>query len=233
MRKMFCLLITMLLLVSIAQADEIMFRGIPWGSSIDEVKDALAAMGSSFVYKDTNMLSWDACKPYGYDFFEYPTGHKLSLIPATEDFKVAGYSVENITVYCAYGLEDGVQKKSKDSNFYLASYIFDVVDVRAAYNDLKKKLNQLYGDGEIATGNATMVWAMYKQEAVEWHGDNETGILLNVVTTNEGSDFNMDSLMLFYGKTNSKEMLNTICDTIRQELIGEERHSKTNSIDGL
>ena len=218
-------------------AKEITFRGLPWGISLDKAKEELDIDGNFWESNEAFITSWEACKPQGYDWFDnLYLGHELScsFYGGKKSLNVAGYPVEYVSLYFAYGLDDGVQYDSKDSEFYLAGYRFDVTDIRGTYEDLKEKLNSIYGEGHKAQADdSIMLWAMYDEMATEWCGANNTGVILYATVTKEGSEFNTDSLVLCYGKTDSQGMLRNIDNAITQEKIAEETKNRNDSIVGL
>ncbi len=159
MKRKFALAITILVLVSsCAFADEVTFRGIPWGSNVETLEKALKSDGVFISSMDGFAVPYPALfkisrSKQAFALLQDGVNQSREEIGwfTTAGFitplKVAGYDVELISAYSFYGLSDGaISTEKKDSVFYAAEYTFDVRDKEAAYRDLKEKLTVLYGD---------------------------------------------------------------------------------------
>ena len=204
MKKSICSTIVLLLCVaflSVSWADEILFRGIPWGTSLKELEDQ-GYLKDSYPYDDylpyeaymTTHPSWrnalGGCTPYvsGFDCTCYP-----------RDMKVAGYTVGYMSLYCHYAVENGKINKSEASSvLYAADYALTPEDYEAAYANLKSKLSDLYGDvKETVTYEEKVYNGIYCEVANAtsvWSGDNNTHVVLGSKWIIDESKLNIDSV---------------------------------------
>ena len=224
---------------------EIRFRNISWGINIDEVKQALSDIE---LWNDGDgypLSHWSDKQAYyivreengwmGWCFNNY-TGEPL---------KVAGYPVSIVYVYCAYSLDEtgNVLRNRESSEFYMASYIFDVLDKQGTYEDLKAKMTSLYGEGketiEYGSGiynTGSDEWKSYKSTTmrVEWRGANNTGVVLTGIWDDREMGVSIESgVTLVYGKTDYDDKLIRIEKAVAQEKLQIERDNRTNDTDGL
>ena len=166
MKKRLLVLLTLLMLLtsflSIAYADvdkEIVFRGIPWGTSATEFlaliqKDNLGGN----LYDNYPLYSWEhgekrnlddpvcSLKDAGYKYYTFP------------DATVAGIPIYQIEAYFTYTYDEHyLYKAPEQSSLYLAEYSLKPVDIGMAYPVLKDKMTALYGAGkeDSATVNVT------------------------------------------------------------------------------
>ena len=207
--------------VAYADTDkEILFRDIPWGISISEVKNALSDFSIWRDVRGLHLAHWSDKKPSSGSGTEngYQGGCKNN--DDEEPLEIAGYPCY-IIVYCAYGLNENgeVLRDRKSSQFYMASYTFDTsdIDTKLAYEELKEKLIELYGVGEettsdggyggMFTDNGTFSYHLTVL-MTEWIGANNTAVLLR-------AEWDMDtgigvSLQIVYGTTDYDNQLTAI-----------------------
>jgi len=242
-KKLFCVIFVFMLLVPTALADELLFRSIPWGTSISDVDKSLD-LDYFFIHEEQNMRRWGSIEQQ-FDFEhinDYPAGwYGYSL--GIEDLKVAGYNALP-TIYCAYGLtDDGViLREAEDSIFYAGGYAFAVIDHEATYYDLKNKLESLYGIGEETVNEGKSYYASvngngeyaYKTYTVVWRGDNETEIKLYCMLS-ELNDPLLDenNVVLWYGKANMDAYLDELQTVIHQEKLQNEEKNRNHDLSGL
>lgn len=241
MKKLVVAAILCSLLFSTAFADEITFRGIPWGSSMSRVEEKLSDKQLS-VRDEAGMRRWENIQSvYDPNYFdEYPSGWSGDSWAKTD---VAGYDAY-IKVYCAYDLKaDGsVDRNKENSEFYAAKYDFSVMDYDTAYNALKSKLTSLYGTGKETVENYKPFYAFdgksgyYHQEAkcTVWNGDNNTAVKLYCITEDLDIEIlSSKTLSICYGKTDKDEDLDKLQKAIYQEKLGEEYKRQSSSTNGL
>ena len=230
MKKILAIMLTVVFFgccVAYADTDEeILFRDIPWGIGIDEVKNALSDFGLWRDVKGCNNAHWSYKDPNTRSLTEngYQGGCKNSN--DEEPFEVEGYPCY-ILVYCAYGLDDNgkVLRDRKSSEFYMASYNFDTknIDTELAYEDFKEKLSELYGAGEETTSNSEGAILVDNDTfsfqstimLTEWIGANNTAVLLRAewdTKTNLGI-----SLVIAYGRTDYDSQLTEIENAIEKK----------------
>ena len=218
------------LLCSSAFADEILFRGIPWGSTPAEVKALLDF--SVITPTKGSQCSWEAGMPYGHEKSFEHTG--ADSFTNQDNLQVAGYDVVQVCVRFYYPLVDGVVvEDDKQSMFYYAHYMIEPKDVDGAYEDLVEKMTTLYGEGVVYNNPPSDGWYAYTEECVVWYGDNNTGARV-IIRRYKDSSTNDDYIIISYGKTDSLETLTTLKSAYDAVLIQKEREERENhNMDGL
>ncbi|MBQ8073919.1 MAG: hypothetical protein IJ231_09190 [Clostridia bacterium] len=252
MRKYICVVFVSIMIICLvaeaAYADEILFRGLPWYSSMAEVKASFAddpilvdevdeAVQVLYSKIDGNMHN------LSYGITGYPAGWVAYSYLDGMDFNVAGYGLSDMMVYCCYGLdENNVDREINSSRLYLASYTFNVVDKQGAFEDLKEKLTSLYGNGienavensYYAIGENDLEEVSFTEHKIEWLGDNNTAAVLVYSESALGnSDLFHHYLVLTYGKTDSDAMVQAVCDAVEAERMKTEKQNRTNNTNGL
>ncbi len=169
MKKLTCLLLTLLLLVpcfaALAEAAEepateiyaepILFRGIPWGSTWEEAQTYLPE-GIEYYETERNDLSTvngylsvkDHKTLYGGEYLGkdyYTSKNKMN------GMKVAGYELESMYLYFAGMSDDSGYLVTDETHSALlyTSYTFNVNNTDAVYEDLLGKLTSLYGNARM------------------------------------------------------------------------------------
>lgn len=226
-------------------ADEILFRGLPWGSSIVDFKKAINSSFSGSSNSEVSLISWEAYKNYsdrliidlssanklatGWSYAEYHFEDNSPII-------VAGYNVMSIAGYFMYGTNgDKLLKDASSSKLYFAEYSFNVLDVDGAFDDLQQKLISLYGKGETyySEGKAydAETWKQIKYPIVQYviKGDNGTELFLEKATYKGEGVY----LMLSYGIEGKEEDLERLELMVYQEKLEEERNNRNNDTTGL
>lgn len=251
MKRVLAMIVCLVLLGSMAPsalADEILFRGIPWGSSITEVDAALREeQGFSdglYMSDEYYMRRWDNIESR-FDVIHndmYASGWHGSDY-GDDDTVVAGYKVGRTQVYCAYGIgEEGtILRDEEDSIFYAASYAFDVLDFEATYYDLQAKLNSLYGECEETTyeGEGYYASATYSgrfnsfEMLSVWRGDNDTEVKLYCYVDDIEEIRYDECVALFYGKTDFDPHLDALQTAMYNEELAAEIASRSSNTDGL
>lgn len=247
MKRLVCLvLVLMVCLTPCVLAEEITFRGIPWGSSMAEVEEALN-LERLYVYSEDHPGKWEYVHNQ-YSIYGIP-GYcsAWSAQSFSDELTVAGYSAYP-SVYCVYGLaENGeVLRAKEDSVFYLGGYAFDVIDSRATFDDLKEKLTSVYGVGtetveydevyRVSSTGSGVSSGVYNKETrcVAWYGENNTGVkLCGVFSDNEAVGNGENYVSVWYGKTDMNDYLDELQAAIHGEMVEAENASRSTSIDGL
>lgn len=235
-----CLLILTLLLsctygFAEEEKKEILFRGIPWGSTIE---DYITSIGSDKLSGSTsnirNIYSWEIKE--GKDMDESVQriedgGYQVSTYP--KEFSVAGVPVENIYAYFMFTYDnDGVYTDDDKGSLYKAEYQLQPVDIGEAYSILTEKLTGLYGKGEKAHGTQKYINTTYTDnyEAVTWEGANNTGVRLFVQYREEAGTKEYKKLSIVYGKTNSVDLFAKLSEAMARE---QKKQMLTDNNDGL
>lgn len=248
MKRLFVIIVVAIMLAcSFGYADtdkEIKFRNITWGINIDEVKQVLSDIDFWNDEKGYALAHWD--DEQDYYFGREENGWLGWCFNSSNDpLKVAGYPVSMIYLYCAYGVDEkgSVLRDRESSEFYMASYLFDVIDTQGTYEDLKDKMTKLYGEGVETTefgygsynaGNSE--WKGYKSTimTVEWNGANNTGVVLTGRWDDRDTGVNYGNrVILLYGKTDYDMKLTMIEKAVTQERLQAEIENRSADIDGL
>lgn len=209
---------------------EILFNDIPWGSNPTTVSELMGE--DMFLSKDSFVKNWD------FAYSPYTTGsHQGGHILYDSNVEVAGYSVD-ATMYFLYSVDAGLNRSVEASQFYLASYEFNVVDLGATYDDLKKKLTALYGEGteEIDTSTHYQVAVVgdgysgtydVLKKVSTWVGKNDTQVVLVCSILLDDVDvFTSEFLQLTYGKTDIDSQIEAINEAILEEKAQEEANNR-------
>lgn len=210
MKKLVSVVLVLAMMCCAASADEILFRGNHWGSKYSDVTAEMQYVGRWYD-DELHFVDW---MDLNIDYSKESNGFDVIGYTDDEDFKVAGYSVNTISLLFLYST-NGVEviKDIQDSELFGAQYSFQVMDLEIAYTDLKEKLSGLYGDGKEGKneyGDMTFV---------TWAGDNDTAVKL--ITDGYG-------IYIRYGKTD-----NRILEELNAALIAEQQAEIKNDVSGL
>lgn len=204
MKKKICMLLVLCCFVSsfsfsaYAKYDgEITFRDIPWGSTYEEVMEAL---------KDLD-VKWSTLYDYHYRSLDgimidcddtdsnFVSIYYVKGTPNYKTLKVGGFEVENIYLYFARTTENGnVMDDKAHTYFYIGEYDLKKTDPNSEDNDLRllnKKLSGIYGNYDIRDSR----WA-YSATMYFYYGNNST----EVVPVNEYHAIlgSLNALRLYY-----------------------------------
>lgn len=245
MKKLFCLMLVLLLLTSIAYADEITFRNITWGANVSEVLSSLELVNADEVDKNSGVDKYKLVCVYESDIEEFGS-QQLSDFSSFEDcgytcsplmafnMMVAEHKVSWLELQFLFGIVDEkVSREQSDSEFYSAKYKFSPDDYVAAYEDLLDKLIWLYGEPiieEIVDNDSSLTKHRHERYA-RWDGENDTSILLYVKYYTDDTNKHQYELSIEYAKTDVSEKVEFIEHYFKQE----ERNNKynTSNTDGL
>ena len=184
-----------------AIADEILFRGVPWGVNPAEARKVIdnpnLYMQATYT---TGLIGYpsktverlmDTSKNVLFGnpecFAQEEGTTRIVGFFISDNPKVGGYNIQTVEMDFASDIQNGVVNDDENvSHFAIATYSFDILDGINAYNDLKTKLSSLYGEGEEVNGNYDgSLW--YDGEAhnysthtytITFTGDNGTHALL-------------------------------------------------------
>lgn len=185
MKKLFALLVVLTLFCSTALADEILFRGIPWGCTptdfvltlekegtwFDDINDWTPS--SDFVEIEASPFDtpkWSVKEVPIYELNRYDGENKSVCV-------VAGYDVERVTACFMPVYSDGTMNTHDMANAQLYEVRYRIADfpsgktVDSSYDDLVVRLTELYGEGADASGEVY-------ERACHWLGDNGTTVSL-------------------------------------------------------
>lgn len=177
MKKVVSVLLVLSLLAACAFADaptydgEILFRGLPWGCSIN---DAVANIQAAGVTNDRVREDCDV-HDVDYSFSVDSCGFSYSPSDLPNDFFVAGHLVEQVAIDAIYGIVDGkISHEREDSRMYCATYYFkDQANIKDVYDDLVSKLTSMYGTPVDAIES-------YYDHNLMWTGTNNAAIIIEM-----------------------------------------------------
>lgn len=254
MKKLICLLFVLLTVTLPALADEIRFRGIPWGSNVQTVISALGwdeelARRNELIEQAGNTIQTDDPLVYyllsnrvrevGYSVFDnkienencgYTYNNFYSL---KDEMIVAEHSVDTITLEFLYGVEDGnVLEDQTSSEFVKGTYKFMGDDI-GIYEDILDKLIWIYGEPiDFSETIEDYPSSKIKEVVATWEGENDTVLLLTLMARGEYSAetyeyiYSISNLSLEYGKTDIGERISAIVSIMEKN----ERDVKYNDI---
>lgn len=195
-----------IVLSSTAFADEILFRNVPWGSTMDEVEKAIPA--DMYWHNDEDDLRADPAIFYeeGDEFsFKYDAataGTLASMYIFSDCPKVANYEPAEIGMHFVRMPVDGVVTYDDHSNtsMYSAYYLIEPESVEGATEDLIGKLKSVYGEPDSSDEFVDTVFDTSIKLLV-WRGDNDTFVSLrSVASTEKTSKYtNSDFIRISYG----------------------------------
>lgn len=253
MKKLFCITLMVLSLVSMASAEEITFRDIPWGANVEE---AIKILGwDSQLVKLNETFSAIGKEPRSTDPLEYyfssnqveSIGYKILDGGVRDDncgftysnfwFKegqmlVAEQSISEINLEFLYGMEnEKVVTDHESSEFVKGRYTFYGKDI-AIYDDIFDKLLFLYGEPVDSTENIVD----YSKKKVKtivtiWEDGNGNRLMLHLKADGKYVEgqwqcvYSIDQLELEYGKCDIPERI----ATVRKAIDNETRNTKYNT----
>lgn len=212
MKRVFVLIIMILgLFGSSAQAEEILFRSIPWGSNMPDVLNAMPPYSNECDFDwETRIDAWNS---FNASYGKSNNGG-IPSIYYYGDLSVAGYKVNSVTFQFLYSVDDEgkVQRSKNDMMLKGAMYRLEVADIDFASSDLMAKLTELYGNGTKGTNEVN-------NPIVTWYGDNNTGVCL---------EYSTDFIVIWYGNTDE-----SIITSLDAALAREEQEKAVGNKDGL
>ena len=187
MRKLFCIVISILLMFSIASAEEeITFYNIPWLSNEATVIQTLTEAELVRDGRD-DVTSQDDNRYLIVDDAGFVLPNKVTgadevnfTIDIAAKGKIAGYLIKDLVLTFAY-----------DGEYKLISVKVELI--KANYDDLKSKLIKVYGEAETKETKEG-IWSTV------WKGDNNSAVLL--YSDNEGLDYT-----LMYGRIDAADII--------------------------
>ena len=196
MRKLLAVCIAALMAFAACGAcaeGEILFRGIPWGSSYTEVLGVLPEgvemmepYGDHFLTPINSMMAHvsDGQKNLWDDFGFFT---RIADYSTVQTVKVAGYDASDLRLFFAYteGPDGKLDTEPSHCRLYYADYHFATSgeDTDIIQADLAAKMSSLYGE------------AFYSDGVYYWMGENGTVASL----TRFDANFGNDSLYVSYG----------------------------------
>ena len=246
MKKLVVICILLVSMFVSANAEEILFRGIPWDSSMSDVKRALN-VDYFFTRDDVIIRRWENIEEtVDYKHMsDYPSGWiGLYYGFGETGLKVAGYNVASMQVNCIYGMKDDttVDRGIDNSRLCSAYYVFEVINYETSYDDLKAKLTSLYGEGVESEDFGSGYYASangngeynYTCKTTTWIGENDTAVKLYLSFDDVDNPLLMnDQLALYYGNTTMDKEIDKLQELLYSEKLREENENRSLDMDGL
>ena len=214
-----------------ATGGEIMFRGIPWGTTMNEACALLETDGMRSgqtvghdIYRPS-LISYRNCSHAGDSVEDGGVQIDYSDVP------VAG-SAAKATLCFRYPLDDDGQLDCSDDSaqFYLARYALTFDDPLGAYGDIKAKLDGVYGECSVSSGGG---WA--DDRANTWTDKDSNWVRLSLY---EGYDEYTYSgyILLIYCASGAEGALDEIegaAQRLRVDAERSERETNQSNVSGL
>lgn len=251
----FVIVLTMLFTLGTCVADEIMFRGIPWGSDADYTCDKLDKNGLSLylssldeyasiaaTYRIKNMLS-----PSMYGNATIEKGVTTYALSYPMDLKVAGYNVASVMTFFVYRPHEGeLVYDHQYTAFYAGMYSFIPEDLEGMFNDLRGKLTSIYGEYvteggqeivEDLFGEKTFAWSSFEQEqkiAVWETAESNLFLVSNKVPEDADPMFYSNSIVIVYAAKESDKWIDEALEAQKRtnERLEREKYGNGDT-DGL
>lgn len=230
MKKLICVFMALVIFLSAAAAaeasdaeqKEIVFRGIPWGTSYAEVKKILSDTNwfeftgfDMWTYSTESILN-DASGDAGFEYLDI----ELQCAAMDPNWIVAGYQTDGVTLYFAFTPSDVGLNRDKDSaRLYGATYRFEPADVHAAADDLVEKLSSLYG--EHAGKKDCPTYGENVKYTYLWSGLN-SHVQLGVMDYVPDAEYVNDSLWISYVTDDGDEWLQAASDALKAAALTEQ-----------
>lgn len=236
MKKMIALIVMILVMASMASAQEIRFRNIEWTTDVITVLEQLDLIDvnkakneeKSDMYKlvqvhEANINEFGSERMIEYSCFDN-SGYVCMPVLGSK-LVVAEHEVKWLELQFVYGMIDGkVSREQSDSQLYTAKYEFKPDDYLIAYEDLLDKLIWLYGEPVIkeTINNESFLTKHRHEKYAKWEGENGTALLLYVKYYTDDTNKFQYELSIEYGKTD----VSMQAEIIEQYMEQEERNEK-------
>ena len=237
-RKFTAILLICLSICGIAYSEfdnSILFRNIPWGTTIDEVENKLqdegieirsvneSDGGSGFKYStlsDIMLMETNFKEKYG-NYMYYKTFSPL---------KVAGYDVYATYGYFAYLPDENniITKDRKLTSFMLGGYEIVPTDMDYATEDIMGKLKSIYGNYD----DTGVHKSAFKYTFYIWRSNIDRTFLTLIRL--DSTMATSSRLYIYYGTFEGNDLINTARDLQEEfDKKTEMENSQSGGTDGL
>lgn len=212
----------------------ILFRNIPWGSSLTEVKEILKeynVSGSS----GKGMRTWTVEDYTEGDFAgKYYKAENIN-IHANGSFskkvEVAGYEASFEMSFAFMPIDGHLTHEESDSALFAARYTINPADVKSAENDLINKLSSLYGTGTNGKSQSEILGGTTTKTI--WNVGGEMKVVLMATDYKDGS-LGKDEITISYVWTRGNMLLDNAYEAETNAAKTQEKKNYNNSnTDGL
>jgi hypothetical protein len=234
--SIFLIMLLMFAFNTVARADEILFRNLPWGSTLTSVTETTGFKFTKIHGESYKTYSVDAVLHGDYDGlkFEYTDINLIANVRSpSKEQNVAGFTTSDMVLYFAYIPDDGTMVYEDDHTaLYGARYIFEPTDIDGMAADLMRKLSSLYGEPTKKSSDSD--WMNNKYVHTYWEGDNNTVVVLREQHADSTSTLYHDEIQIGYAWRNGDIMLQDASDTIKAALSSlESDNYGSNDTSGL
>ena len=237
MKKICALLLVLVTVFACAGAcaEDILFQGLKWESHPKEFIKKLGN-GTEVIENDVIGPRWEGVKTDMYFNLERenymltawtdkPTGHTVAIENLYgSGLDICGHKFEKAKAYFRYAVdkEGNVIRDFKKSKMYMVRVEIVTGHPEEEYEDLKKKLAELYGEGkekiEDISGKTTTsdgVSTPFERKLTRYtvQGSNKATILMETYTNN-GVCY---SLILYYVEKGADKRLDALVETMAKE----------------
>lgn len=235
MKKVFAFLLTLALLLTSCvafagdeYAEPILFRGVEWGSSFEDVVKVLP---DGVKMRDPKINEyWYPMSDMMYD--ESGWGNQLkgelgcyayARSSSLKGVKVAGYEIDELYLYFIFK-QDSSGKLVKDAAhtaFYYGYYKLEPKDPDAVYDDLVNKLSSLYGDVDEEKSSSSII----DDKMALWNGADGTMVSIFRQDYSSGSHY----IYIKYGFAGGDDLMQEAYEAV----VREETEGAASNTDGL
>ncbi len=207
--------------------NEICFRGVAWGASYDETLKAMPDEIKFYGLQDREYWYTNEVNMFDEGINDYYKGHlgcyTYTMTSSLKDLKVAGYEIENLSLYFCYLTgEDGLLIKDEEHTaLVFAYYKLEPKDHEAVYEDLITKLTSLYGDVDVTRHDSSYI--SHTQNM--WYGADETMVSVVKEDYPTGSHY----IYIKYGFSGADDLIKAAYEAA----VLEETRNAASNTDGL
>lgn len=209
---------------------EITFRGIPWGTTLAEVSALLDAEGwnhgdkGHYIYRPS-LISYRSCIIAG----ESVEGGGAQIDYG--DVSVAG-SAAKATLCFRYPIDDDglLDCSDDDAQFYLARYALTFEDPIGAYDDIKAKLDGIYGDC-----SALSEGGPFDDKANTWTDEDGNWVRLSLYKDYDKYTYSGHVLLIYCasGAEEALDVTENAAQQLRVDAERSERETNQSNVSGL
>ncbi len=228
-----CILVISCMAYAIAEVDqEILFRGIPWGTNLIEVKSKIRKdLGLGYIADDLvygRSINNQAKGITGRVYYDNQCQYcHLGLLLGSLNIDIAGYTLSNLTLYyaCVEDESGYLTRDLSDTSFYMGTYgilIKEDDDPTKMYKDLRGKLISLYGEPDLEENERA---GINRITSARWNGKKDTTIIL---VLSEGL---FDSINLSYAWTEGDRLMEHANAVYERQLEEENKNKPEVTVD--
>lgn len=207
---------------------EIVFNNISWGTNFTDASEKLSAWNlwniSGEGYKTCSVDDILLGDYKGIDF-DY-SGINIISHAFNGEQEVAGYTTTDIILYFSYlPVEEYLTYEESDTALYGAQYVFKPVNLEDMYDDLIRKISEIYGEPNKQTTETDLWQNQYTY--TYWYGANNTELVLRSLNSeNDTTELYSDEIYLTYAWRVGDELLKNASDAVKKEKSDKEKDAQ-------